>query len=160
MPNEYWRTGRFLEEEYRFDAAVPGYHGGGFYGEPTWRQSNYRASRELSPPYGEDEFYGEPRWTATQRWMIPGPHAGRGPQGYVRSDERIEAEVCERLTRHGRIDASDVEVSVKDGEVTLAGTVGSRRMKRMAEDVAESVMGVVDVHNRLQINWPEGRGGS
>ncbi len=35
--------------------------------------------------------------------------------------------------------------------MTLTGKVNSRRDKRMAEDTAESVMGVTDVHNQLKI---------
>jgi len=38
----------------------------------------------------------------------------------------------------------------KSGEVTLTGTVDRRDEKRMAEDVAESVSGVRDVHNQLR----------
>jgi hypothetical protein len=59
-------------------------------------------------------------------------------------------DVCERMTRHGQLDASQIEVDVKDGEVTLTGSVADRRSKRLAEDIAESVHGVMDVHNRLQ----------
>lgn len=77
--------------------------------------------------------------------------AGRGPKGYRRSDERIQEEVCERLTRHPGIDASDVEVRVQAGEVTLSGTVDSRRTKRMVEDVVDQCGGVVDVVNQLRI---------
>lgn len=80
-----------------------------------------------------------------------GEHAGRGPRGYQRSDARIADDVCDRLTRHGWVDASDIEVRVEDGEVTLEGTVDSRREKRLAEEVADSVSGVRDVHNRLRI---------
>jgi osmotically-inducible protein OsmY len=84
-------------------------------------------------------------------WESPGPHSGRGPQGYRRSDERIHEEVCDRLTAHGHVDASEVEVQVKDGEVTLTGKVGDRRQKREAENVAEGVRGVIDVHNQLRL---------
>jgi len=42
-----------------------------------------------------------------------GPHAGRGPKGYQRSDERIREDVCDRLTEHPAIDASEIEVEVK-----------------------------------------------
>lgn len=80
-----------------------------------------------------------------------GGFAGRGPKGYRRSDERIQEEVCERLTRHPGIDASDVEVRVQGGEVTLSGTVDSRRTKRMVEDVVDQCGGVVDVVNQLRI---------
>jgi BON domain len=84
-------------------------------------------------------------------WDIDGPHRGRGPRGYRRSDERIHEEVCDRLSAHGEVDASDVEVKVESGEVTLTGTVPDRQTKRLAERVSESVRGVVDVHNQLRL---------
>ena len=89
-------------------------------------------------------------YTITQFWLIPGPESGRGPQGYQRTDGRIMEDVCDRLMQHGQIDASDIEVSVNNREVTLNGSVDSRRTKRMAEDVAESVPGVTNVHNQLK----------
>ncbi len=97
-----------------------------------------------------------------------GPHVGKGPRGYVRSDERIYEEVCDRLTLHGQLDASDVNVEVKEGEVTLTGTVQNRSAKRLAEDISDSVSGVRDVHNRLQLRsrqnvpqrWVDEVGGS
>ena len=55
-----------------------------------------------------------------------GRYAGRGPKGYQRSDERLKEEVCEQLTADPDVDASDVEVSVQNGEVTLEGTVHTR----------------------------------
>jgi len=82
---------------------------------------------------------------------MSGPHRGRGPKGYIRSDERIHEDVCERLTEDRFIDASDVEVAVKDGEVTLSGTVASRGLKRRAEDLAELASGVRHVQNNLRV---------
>jgi osmotically-inducible protein OsmY len=79
-------------------------------------------------------------------------HRGRGPRGYRRSDERIREDINDRLTDHPYIDATDVEVSVASGEVTLTGAVESRQAKRLAEDIAESVSGVTNVENRLRVN--------
>lgn len=78
-------------------------------------------------------------------------YRGLGPRGYRRSDDRILEEVNEALTDDHDIDASHVEVSVRDCEVTLSGTVSSRYEKRRAEDLAERCRGVVDVHNRLRV---------
>ncbi|HET9241671.1 MAG TPA: BON domain-containing protein [Oligoflexus sp.] len=75
----------------------------------------------------------------------------RWPKSYKRSDERIKDDIHEELIRHGRIDASDVEVQVKDGEVTLTGQVSSRQDKRVAEELAEKVLGVHDVQNQLRV---------
>jgi hypothetical protein len=91
--------------------------------------------------------YGRDRAT----WRVPGPHAGRGPRGYRRPDERILEELNDRLTAHGLIDASDIDTRVQDGEVTLEGFVDSRAAKRAAEDLAGDITGVHDVHNRLRL---------
>lgn len=80
-----------------------------------------------------------------------GAHTGRGPKDYRRSDERIQEEACEALRTSPHVDATGVTVEVADGEVTLAGTVDSRTMKRDAEDAVADVLGVAQVHNRLRV---------
>jgi hypothetical protein len=79
-----------------------------------------------------------------------GGHAGKGPRGYQRSDERIREDVCDALTVHDEVDARDIEVEVRDGEVTLSGFVPDRTMKYLAEQLCERVVGVRDVHNRIR----------
>lgn len=82
--------------------------------------------------------------------------AGRGPKGYLRSDDRIREDVCDRLTDDWRVDASDIEVTVQNGEVTLSGTVHSRDDKRATENLAESISGVREVHDNLRVSrWQE-----
>ena len=91
--------------------------------------------------------------------MGRGPHSGRGPKGYRRGDDRIREDICEVLYQHGEIDASEIEVQVQDGEVTLTGTVEDRWQKRAVEDALEQISGVRDVHNRLRVQpryWQEG----
>ncbi|KYF65178.1 BON domain-containing protein [Sorangium cellulosum] len=76
---------------------------------------------------------------------------GRGPKGYKRSDARIQEDICEMLSYRNDIDVSDVTVEVQSNEVTLEGTVPQRNHKRIIEQVAESVRGVEDVHNRIRV---------
>ena len=76
---------------------------------------------------------------------------GRGPKGYRRSSERIQEEISDRLMTHPDIDASDIEVRVGDGVVTLMGTVEDRHEKRLAEYIAEDALGVDDVDNQLKV---------
>jgi len=85
-----------------------------------------------------------------------GQYRGRGPRGYQRSDDRIREDVCERLTDDPEIDASNMEVVVKNGEVTLSGTVNSREDKRRAEECVEDISGVKDVHNALRVSREQG----
>ena len=106
--------------------------------------------------WGRDEPSGG--WGDRARQF--GQFAGRGPKGYQRSDERIREDVSDRLMEHPEIDASDVEVKVKNRVVTLSWTVDDRYAKRLAEDIAETVMGVSDVMNQLGVSGQTDRSGS
>jgi hypothetical protein len=105
--------------------------------------------------YGQSSSRGVP-WPDTGwgggEWQREGPFAGRGPKGYQRSDSRIREDVADRLTDATDIDASEMEVMVSNGEVTLSGTVRSRYEKRRSEDVSERIAGVRDVHNNLRVS--------
>jgi hypothetical protein len=132
------------------------------------RQSSRRSAAQQSEPeyvrHGNDYYLrdrgagygltssGPVRYAYASYWRVPGPHAGTGPKGYKRSSEGLKEQVCERLENDGRINASEIEVEVEDCEVTLKGKVPSREQKRCAEDCAESVHGIKDVHNRLSID--------
>lgn len=97
--------------------------------------------------------YGMARTDVGERRM------GRGPKGYRRSDERIREDVCDRLMQSW-MNAENVDVHVRDCEVTLLGTVDSREEKRAIEDVAEGVLGVREVHNQLRVRRPGERTGT
>jgi len=79
-------------------------------------------------------------------------HRGKGPKGFTRSDDRIKEDINCRLTDDAYVDASNIEVAVENGEVTLSGSVPDRSSKRRAEDVAELVSGVSNVENRLRVS--------
>lgn len=79
-----------------------------------------------------------------------GRYAGVGPKNYQRSDERIREDVNDSLTS-ADLDASEIDVEASQGIVTLKGSVESRTDKRHAEDIADRVPGVRDVHNELAI---------
>ena len=72
------------------------------------------------------------------------------PKGYVRSDARIQEDVCERLSDSGW-DVSDVSVRVSEGRVLLEGTVDDRRIKHAIENCADDCAGVQDVENRIRV---------
>jgi hypothetical protein len=140
-PGNYWGQGR---GDWEVLPGEPGVWEPGQYSE--WDRDQFGGEG-----YGN---WGRERMGAIGTFpetMSRGPHIGRGPRGYQRSDSRIEEDVNERLTRHPMLDASDVEVRVTGGEVTLGGMVDSRRAKRMAEDILDTVFGVKDVNNQLRV---------
>jgi osmotically-inducible protein OsmY len=87
-------------------------------------------------------------------------YSGRGPKNYARSDERIKEDICDELSSDPECDAEDIEIEVKDGMVSLSGTVPSRKMKHRAEDIADVARGVKDVDNRIRVTGRIGRGGA
>lgn len=114
-----------------------------------------RTTDEVSSWFGDED--ANHRREMDQRY---GPHSGKGPKGYTRSDEKIKDDVEEKLYHDSFIDASDIEVSVDDGEVTLSGTVDHKQTRRRAEDCADAVAGVKDVSLNLKVNRTSGYGSS
>jgi osmotically-inducible protein OsmY len=54
------------------------------------------------------------------------------------------------MAQDSELDASEIDVKVHNGIVTLGGTVSERQFKRMAEDIAERCSGVKDVRNEIR----------
>jgi osmotically-inducible protein OsmY len=106
-----------------------------------------KTSDEVSSWFGDDE--AERRRDADKNRS--GQHKGKGPKGYSRSDERIKEDINDRLSDDVFVDASEVEVTVMQGEVTLSGSVSGKHEKRRAEDIAEQVSGVRNVENRIKV---------
>jgi len=128
----------------------------------TWNQVGIAKRRAGS--YGLDfgwpvDFFGGPGFPPY--WMSDTSrgesHRGRGPKGYLRSDQRILEDISDRLWEHPEVDASEVTIAVQKGETFLEGNIPSRWAKREVERIADSVTGVQDVHNRLTIR-PRGVG--
>jgi osmotically-inducible protein OsmY len=90
-------------------------------------------------------------WNAPDRRKPGGSHTGPGPHLQRRSDDKIREEILELLTNNADLDASEVELHVEGGEVTLTGSVDSRDAKWLTEDLVNSVTGVREVNNRLKV---------
>lgn len=103
-----------------------------------------RQYRPFSYPGGAGHLF-------TESWTFTGPHTGRGPKGWKRSDQQIIDEASQRLERDGEVDATDIEVLADNCVITLRGTVPDRATKRRAEEVLESIYGVRDVMNELRV---------
>jgi len=120
--------------------------------------------RGAGGPYGGGGYEPDPRAYGTREQNRYGgigygegrrgsaSHRGKGPKGFEFSDDRVRERVCEALSDDHNIDATNIEVSVHKGEVTLTGTVDDRETKRMAEDCVLQCSGVRDVHNQLRVH--------
>jgi hypothetical protein len=140
----------------------------GYSSEPVTRQSHWSggfytgANPEQNPevyaqrPHGLGGFetnYGtassKPRRIDTAEGSSS--HVGKGPKGYKRTDERIRELICEALTHDPRIDARDVEVLVRDGELALTGSVSDRWVKYAIEELAEQYVHADRIQNDLKV---------
>ena len=90
-------------------------------------------------------------------WQVPGPYSGLGPIGYESAGDPIREEVYSRLTQHGHVDATGIEITIDNGEVLLEGTVDSEATKRLAQEAVETVTGVSSVQNLLQVHASQGQ---
>lgn len=124
-------------------------------GESEW-------SRGSTVPFDNDEVLTERHYhlgsleygkdlSQFSREINRSNHTGKGPKGYKRTDERIFEDVSDALYRCYEVDASDIEVSVKEGIVRLQGSIDSRLSKKIAEMTVENLPGVMDVQNDLKI---------
>jgi hypothetical protein len=127
---------------------------------PHEDRRNRYVENEMQP--GTDRHGGNtaPRQTMDRRQpagdyqanALKADHRGKGPRNYKRSDERIQELVCDLLCDCPDLDASSIDVSVKDSEVILSGEVNEKYEKRLAEDLAENVVAVSNVENRIRVN--------
>ena len=109
-----------------------------------------KAADEVASWFGDDDAERRRHWDHAREEMRA-DHRGRGPKGYRRSDDRIREDVSDRLTDDPYLDATEIEVQVKDAEVTLTGMVATREDKRRAERLAEDCSGVQDVQNNIKV---------
>ncbi len=124
-------------------------------------QSGVNSSNFGAGYYGSSSSYGSGLGTSSysqSQSQSPssrtqeGMHYGKGPKNYRRSDDRIKEDVSEALERNAHIDASEIEIDVKDSVVTLRGHVEDRQTKRLAEDLVSGIYSVKDVRNELTVD--------
>ncbi len=123
-------------------------------------------SRESTIPVDEDEVLSERHYTFSNLEKISKRYSrsrhprseprdpsyrGRGPRGYRRSDETIQEDVCRALYRSGQVDASEIEVVVRKGEVTLKGWVETQAQKDLAESAVENLSGIEAIFNEIRV---------
>ncbi|AUC75402.1 BON domain-containing protein [Olleya sp. Bg11-27] len=73
----------------------------------------------------------------------------------MRTDLSIKVDILDELEWQPSIDETQIGVVVKDGIVTLTGTVDSYVKKREAEKAAKSVVGVKAVAEEIEVQYGE-----
>lgn len=77
---------------------------------------------------------------------------------FLRSDAAISGEINEQVLRKTLwIDPEQLEVTVSEGIVTLAGELESKSLSRIVVRMAENVAGVIEVRDRLRYRLDDTR---
>jgi hypothetical protein len=105
---------------------------------------------------GTDESFGghgsqHTRLVLEKDWSLPqraNPAVARPANP---ADERIWQAVTDQLNGNPDIRPQNLDVTVQEGQVILAGTVASTGASRLAADTTESVEGVKGVRNDLRV---------
>jgi osmotically-inducible protein OsmY len=83
-------------------------------------------------------IYDPALWSATTPWP---------------SDAKIAGAIVDAMVRDPRVKSYEVRPKVNDGTVTLLGIVEEPEAKLAAESIARDTIGVVDVHDRIQLRF-------
>ncbi|MFP4557315.1 MAG: BON domain-containing protein [Bacteroidales bacterium] len=73
-------------------------------------------------------------------------------------DEVIKQDVIDQLIWDDRINANEIAVKVQEGVVKLEGTVPSYAVKKVAEEDASNINGVIKITNSLKVTNPDNTG--
>lgn len=161
---DYWQSGSGYGQGSGYRQS--GYEQGRQYGDAYGQDAGYQQSgsrheqggsrqsgygRESSYPYGGQGGSGYQGQGRSGQERDFGSRRGLGPRSYTRTDDRIREDVNECLMDDDHVDASGITVQVKDGTVTLTGTVDERWEKHRAEDIADACSGVRDVQNDIRL---------
>lgn len=73
----------------------------------------------------------------------------------MRTDELIKKDLINQLAWDDRVDASNIQVTVDRGKVTLSGDVPSFSARQAATTTTLMVSGVLDVNNELTLSYDD-----
>jgi hypothetical protein len=144
-------------EAYRRDEAPPAIQQARGAAPPADQAQEWRDTRDLQASgrgiFGLWRHRRDDRQssTAAASPLASGPYRGLGPRGYTRPDARIREDLCDRLSEDPHLDASDIEVAVAGGAITLSGTITDAAAQRRAQQHAASVAGVGTIRNDLRV---------
>lgn len=114
---------------------------------PRHGEAYYYPHKRLEPARDADLGRG----ASGTNWNRDLPnYAGYGPKNWKISDEKMKEKVCEVLLHSMDVDATEMDVEVKDRVVTLKGFISSKGMRDVAEDLILSIPGIEDVFSELK----------
>ena len=110
------------------------------FGARHWGHGEYQGQDEKPASLSNDPKFATPERTYAE---VSGDE--------TRPDANILEDCQSCASRRTDVDWTKIEMSVRDGIVTLKGSAPSRQIKRIVEDTIDHIMGIHDVQNQLRI---------
>jgi osmotically-inducible protein OsmY len=79
------------------------------------------------------------------------PHLGLDQKPTTRSDNDLLTEACDKIAQVPGIDLDAVDVSIREGGITLRGSVPTLTDKLALSEMVWGIEGVRDVRNEIQV---------
>lgn len=128
---------KVLESRPYFGQQTSSFGEGGPFGRPTVSD----AANRVTTPGG----------FRPENMPLPQGYGGPQPRSDHRSDQQLEDEINERLWYCGILSDQPIRIEVTNAEVILSGNTDTLEKKRVAEEAAASISGVVAVRNELDV---------
>jgi osmotically-inducible protein OsmY len=146
------RDGDYGGSDYgREENVNEGWQAGATEYDVNYREQGFSSSSQSEPDkFGisrEEDRYRNRGREADSMGVEQAAHAGDVPN----TDELISEEVHMLLKHQSDFDLSNVEVTVREGEVFLEGTVREPISNRQLDEAIAMIAGVQHLHNRLRI---------
>lgn len=111
-----------------------------------WTDLCAECARDLDE--ASDEL--EPRRVAVEeRDMISGENLPPDLDGM--SDEELQDAIMTKLVEDGRVELDELEVTVTDGSVALAGALPSLAARHLLHEILQDTLGLVDVRDEIRV---------
>ncbi len=79
------------------------------------------------------------------------PHGPAGSSHELRGDQQLKEEIRERLNQRPDLDIHDLSVAMREGHVTLEGSVPDAHMKEVIMQLVDNVSGVRKIDDRITV---------
>lgn len=122
-------------------------------------ETNVRASVSLGwvTIEGVVDTYWKKREIENDVASVPGVVGVKNKLSVVRTqtrqDEIIAKDIMDAIDRNEYANVTDIDVKVRDGEVTLTGTVPSPGVRNAVYNAAQFTMGVTNVIDKLKVSY-------
>jgi osmotically-inducible protein OsmY len=116
---------------------------------------DYRRETSIESPYPGYEphldQYSQPDSTYSEFWNTLAT-SDSNPQGEPNANERMAAEIWQRLQAQPHLKTENIKVAVNNGQVILKGKVDTSESREIADQIIGSVTGVSQIINQLQVD--------